>query len=324
MDTNAQTAAYTSWFATVRAVEPAALGKLIDIDLRLTERDKMRANMHSIINVCTVLYAELAMMSTLIGDDHMLSKWMKEIHDMGQSMGDRDRALALLANIDALAEEVLGCVEREIARARLREGKDKLAKSRENVVSIFAIFSVRAKEILAREKVGAAWVEHSVRHLVENMGDVLKAIEVNSKGRYGIVYDIALQSERDYLVDLEVDSIHGDVIVMPPVMQDVLRDLTANARKYTAPGGRISAGLADDGAYLYLVVEDTGCGIPTDEIEEVVRWGVRGSNVREIRTSGGGLGLTKAYMTALEYGGRMWIKSKLGVGTRIAIIIPSA
>lgn len=324
MDTNTQTVAHTSWFEAARAIGPPSLGQLIDIDLRLTEEDMTRASMHSIINICTVIYSELAMMSTQIDDGQILAKCMEEIYVMGQSMGDRDRALQLLANIDALAEDVLGCVERGMENARSKEGKDKLVESKENLVSIFAVFSVCAKERLEREEVGAAWIEHSVQQLVESMGNVIRAIAKNSKGRYGIVYNIALQRERDYLVDIEIDSIDGDVMIMPPVIKDVLRDLMANARKYTEPGGRISVGLANDGVYLYLVVEDTGCGIPADEIEDVVHWGVRGSNVLEIKASGGGFGLTKAYMTALEYGGRMWIKSKLGVGTRIAIIIPVA
>ena len=324
MDCNTRTLASESWFEAARATKPEELGQLIDIDIQLTEEDRTRAGMHSIINICTVLYAELALISVQIGDGHMLSECMQEIYAMGQSMGKRDKALQLLANIDTLAEDVLGCIDREMERTRFEVEQDKLVQSRENVVSVFAIFSVRAQELLEREEVGSSWVEHSVPQLVQNMGDVLKAIATNSKGRYGIVYNIALQKERDYLIDLEVDSIDGDVIRMPPVLQDVLRDLTANARKYTQPGGRISVGLADDGVYLHLVVEDTGCGILDDEIKDVVRWGVRGSNVREVQVNGGGFGLTKAYMTVLEYGGRMWIKSQLGKGTRITIIIPTA
>lgn len=33
---------------------------------------------------------------------------------------------------------------------------------------------------------------------------------------------------------------------MPAVFQDVVRDLIANARKYTPPGGKIIAGLYQD------------------------------------------------------------------------------
>jgi|TARA_B110000495_G_scaffold26582_1_gene19592 sensor histidine kinase regulating citrate/malate metabolism len=52
-----------------------------------------------------------------------------------------------------------------------------------------------------------------------------------------------------------------------------------------------------------LVVEDTGCGIPEDEIRGVVKWGVRGSNVLHIKSNGGGFGLTKAYIATRDMEG---------------------
>jgi signal transduction histidine kinase len=101
-----------------------------------------------------------------------------------------------------------------------------------------------------------------------------------------------------------------------------MRDLIANARKYTEPGGRISAGLWDDGNVLRLVVEDTGKGIPEDEMEEVVNFGYRGSNISDKETQGGGFGLTKAYINTRRFGGRMWIRSGNNSGTRITIEVP--
>jgi len=41
-----------------------------------------------------------------------------------------------------------------------------------------------------------------------------------------------------------------------------------------------------------------------------------------VRTMGAGFGLTKAYYVTKQFGGRMWIASRLGVGTRITLIIP--
>jgi signal transduction histidine kinase len=37
---------------------------------------------------------------------------------------------------------------------------------------------------------------------------------------------------------------------------------------------------------------------------------------------GGGFGLTKAFLVTKQFGGRMWIKSELGVGTRITLKLP--
>lgn len=66
----------------------------------------------------------------------------------------------------------------------------------------------------------------------------------------------------------------------------------------------------------------TGCGIPPDEAEGIIAFGVRGSNVKEHPTRGGGFGLTKAYYKTKRQNGRMWIDDNNGKGTRIEIRIP--
>ena len=57
-------------------------------------------------------------------------------------------------------------------------------------------------------------------------------------------------------------------------------------------------------------------------LDRVVRFGERGSNVADVRTMGGGFGLTKACMLAQRLGGRAWIASRENVGTRVTLEIP--
>jgi signal transduction histidine kinase len=73
---------------------------------------------------------------------------------------------------------------------------------------------------------------------------------------------------------------------------------------------------------LRFMVEDTGRGIPPDEITNVVQFGQRASNVGDVRTMGGGFGLTKAVFVTKQFGGRFWISSEVGAGTRIRIVLP--
>lgn len=126
------------------------------------------------------------------------------------------------------------------------------------------------------------------------------------------------------MVHLTFESVEGGKIRMPALFQDVIRDLIANARKCTPPGGTIEAGLAQTRDSLILVVSDTGRGIPENEVEKVVIFGFRSQNVSDIVTRGGGFGLTKAFWVAKQFGGRMWIRSEVGVGTRIKIVLPLA
>lgn len=307
-----------SWLAT----EPEELGREIVVRLRLSERDKVQMEMHSIINIATIAYAELALVTTLLNDPQALEDCMNWVYDFGQKMKDVAKALPYLANVESLQKAVIGDVIQAADGLESEAKINQLEQSLNNLRSIFAILTVRAAEMIERASIGKAWVAHSITDLSRNMRNMLGAIETNSKGRYGVVYDAALQTERDYLVHLDIYSVGSELIVMPPVLQDVMRDMTLNARKYTDPGGTISTILGNDSCGLHLMVEDTGWGIPTDEIDEVVQQGVRGSNVRNVKSNGGGLGLTKAYIVAQQFGGRMWIKSELGMGTRITIAIP--
>jgi len=191
-----------------------------------------------------------------------------------------------------------------------------------NLQSVFAILDTRARELLERVHAPGVWTDHGVEQLTANLTNMLAAIEKNSKGRYHIVNNIAKQERRDYMVNFTIESVDDTTIHMPPALQDVMRDLIANARKYTEPGGGITAGLVDNGRELRLVVEDTGRGIPLNEIKQVVEFGGRGSNVDDKATMGGGFGLTKAYLVTRRFGGRMWIDSRPGAGTRITISIP--
>jgi signal transduction histidine kinase len=191
-----------------------------------------------------------------------------------------------------------------------------------NLQSVFAILHTRVRELLERVHAPEKWTDHDIEQLTANFTNVLAAIEKNSKGRYRIVHNIAEQEQQDYMVNFMIESVDGSSIHMPSVLQDVMRDLIANARKYTEPGGEITAGLVDNGKELRFVVEDSGRGIPADEVQQVVEFGKRGSNVDDKATMGGGFGLTKAYLMARRFGGKMWIDSDPGVGTRITLSIP--
>lgn len=104
----------------------------------------------------------------------------------------------------------------------------------------------------------------------------------------------------------------------------MIRDLIANARKYTARGGSINVGGYETDGELRFVVQDIGLGLPPDEIEQVVHFGRRGRKVGEVHTMGGGFGLTKAFLITKRFSARLWTKSELGVGTRLTIAIPRA
>jgi len=293
-------------------------------ELTVTIDRKTLLDMHSVLNVFNVIVAEVNVLARELGDPANLLQLQETTVDTARSLHDPELAYTQVQNIETFISTVQDTITAAIAAAAGTEENPVVQQGKKNLESIFAILRVRAREIQARASSPDAWVVHDIQPLTTNFVNVFSAIELNSHGAYRIIYNVAAHEERDYLVNFGISSVDGDTISMPAIFQDVMRDLIANARKYTPPGGRIDAGLHESETELRFVVTDTGVGIPPEEIERVVLFGERGSNVLEHQTRGGGFGLTKAYYVTRRFNGRMWIESPVaeGHGTTIRIRIP--
>lgn len=293
---------------------------------RTLELDRSQAvalDTHSFLNILNVLNLELAELADSSGCEQELADSIQRIFDICEDMSDPDRAYRRIsaleqdiARIELQIETLIG------SKPELRESTE-LCEALDNLASIFSVMRKRVLDMEQRIGKLTHWQELDITQLVEDFQHVLSAIEKNSKGRFRIIPNIAARESRDYYIDLKIHSSHGCLIRMPLVLVDVTRDLLANARKYTPPGGRINAGIWGDEQKLCISVEDSGCGIPENELESVIDYGCRGSNVLARRTMGGGLGLTKAYFVCKQLGGRFWIRSELGCGTHIRMVIPT-
>jgi signal transduction histidine kinase len=291
----------------------------------LTPGEQSLLDMHSAVNILNVLRCELALLGVhAVNDDNFFANGLSLCESLLTSLHDRSAALASAARMEEYRRQVLDEVDARLAQLLVRPDPQVLADSVANIRAVFAFMEVRARELLARAAAPDRWENFETEEIRADFRAFFSAAEKASKGRFRIVYNAARQQANDYYVDLEFDTSAGPALWMPPVFRDVMRDLVANARKYTLPGGRITAALFVDHEQLHFLVEDNGRGIPADELALVVEFGRRASNVTDIRSLGGGFGLTKAFLVAKQFGGRFWIGSELGVGTRVRIQIPCA
>lgn len=278
--------------------------------------------MHSILNILNILVLELDYLSTLAKSEEYLRASINRVFNWAKGLKEKtpskQEILALKIERGTLASEVQSLFN---ANPSLLDNAQ-IVQAQENILSVLDVLAVRLDELIERQNINESWVMHNIQNLQNKFMNTLAAIEKNSKGRYRILYNIAAQEVQDYYVDFKIESTLSPMIYMPPVFQDVMRDLIANARKYTDVGGRISAGIHQNAQELVCVVEDNGCGIPEHDLENVVNYGTRASNVAERRTMGGGFGLTKAYYLTRRFNGRFWIRSQENQGTRIRIKIP--
>lgn len=288
----------------------------------LSETEASILDMHSLLNIMNILMGELQYLGLELNDLEIFAPSIEILDAIVESFKDRQSALAYVEDIQGVRERILTNLDQALHHYPQAANLPEVKESVDNINSVFDVVELRAAQLLARAQNPEAWQEIKIEQLTQNFYAVLKAIEKNSKGRYRILYNVAQQEDTDYYIDLDISSIYGTTIWLPPVLEDVMRDLIANARKYTPLGGRIVVGLCQTEQDLRLVVEDSGSGIPADEIQQVVGFGQRGSNVKGKPTMGGGFGLTKAFCVTKQFQGRMWIKSELGLGTRIKIVLP--
>lgn len=101
-------------------------------------------------------------------------------------------------------------------------------------------------------------------------------------------------------------------------MEQVLINLLENAVRYTDKGG-IHINLNENSSYIYLIVEDTGMGIPETELPFIFERFYRVEKSRSRQYGGTGLGLSIAKKLVELQGGEILVSSKIGDGTRFEI-----
>jgi len=107
-------------------------------------------------------------------------------------------------------------------------------------------------------------------------------------------------------------------------LQEVLQNLLDNALQYTPGGGRIEVSASCSDGRVTVTVADTGIGIPQAEQERIFERFYRVDAARSREAGGTGLGLSIARHIMEAHGGRLWVESAVGEGSRFHFSIPVA
>ena len=107
-------------------------------------------------------------------------------------------------------------------------------------------------------------------------------------------------------------------------LRDVLQNLLDNAVQYTPEGGHITVSAMRDDGEIVFTVADNGIGIPQAEQERIFERFYRVDEGRSREVGGTGLGLSIARHIAEAHGGRIWVESAIGQGSRFHFSVPIA
>lgn len=101
-------------------------------------------------------------------------------------------------------------------------------------------------------------------------------------------------------------------------VKQILINLLRNAVKFTPSGGEVAVSVEDAEPELKVTVSDTGKGIPKNELDRVFDEFYRGESGED----GHGLGLSICKRIVEMHGGRIWVESEEGKGSRFYFTLP--
>lgn len=240
--------------------------------------------------------------------------------------GDRGESGVLMVQ-DVTARERRRRAEQEFAANAAHELRTPIAA----IVSALDVLEGGAKEVPADRDRFLAHIQHESARLTQLVGGLLLLARIQTGQEQPslqlvdaapMLQDIASSLVPQEGVEVRVDCPRQVAMLTDEnLLRQAVWNLAANAARHTAQG-EIRLSGRDLGSMAEIEVRDTGSGI-----DEAVRPHVFDRFYRAQRRGGElgfGLGLPISQEIARALGGSMLLDSKLGVGTRVRVHVPSA
>ena len=176
----------------------------------------------------------------------------------------------------------------------------------------------------------------SGRHLLSLINEILDLSKVEA-GRMELevaAFDLplAIDNARTFVreratkhginLDVTVDERLGDFVGDERKIKQILLNLLSNAVKFTPEGGRIGISARQADGSVEISVSDTGVGIaPEDQPKIFEEFRQVGSDYTH-KVEGTGLGLTLAKKFVELHGGKIWVESEVGKGSKFTFTLP--
>jgi two-component system cell cycle sensor histidine kinase PleC len=203
-------------------------------------------------------------------------------------------------------------------------------------------------ELIARECLGpvgsprykeyASDIHNSGTHLLSLINDLLDVAKIEA-GRMEVEPQMvetqrtlegalkfvgAKARDRGQTLTIAVDQSASVLYADERALKQIVINLVSNAVKFTQDGGRIevSATRNSQGDFE-LTVADNGPGISREKIDRVFKPFSQVDNRYDRQSGGTGLGLALVRGLCELHGGRAWIESEPGKGTRAIVVLPA-
>ncbi len=125
-------------------------------------------------------------------------------------------------------------------------------------------------------------------------------------------------------VSLETGALEdADVMGYRIRLEQALVNLIDNGVKFNRPGGHVTAEVRREDSHVKITVEDTGIGIPSEDLPRIFERFYRVDKTRSREVGGTGLGLSIVKHAVERMNGTVAVESRLGKGSKFTITLPA-
>ena len=220
-------------------------------------------------------------------------------HDLKQPLAAAQTNLRVI--LDGYAGEVT-----QKAYSMIEKAEHRLIQLLNIIQDLLSLFKVTSTQITEKFKINLVKLVHEISELAE-----------------------VLAADRNQEFEILIPDQEIFVIANYETLSHTIWNLVDNAIKYTPEGGRVSLRVFEENKHIVFIVEDTGIGIPPNEIESVFGDFYRAKNAVDWDKHGTGLGLAIVKHAVEIHGWQIEIisprpdlTSNETPGTRIKVSIP--
>lgn len=225
----------------------------------------------------------------------------------------------------------------------LRETQNKLIRTEKLAVvgQLTASIGHELRNPLSRIKTAAALLKNEITDSSTEITELLKIVDNEVMISSKIINDL-LDFSRERKSNLKPNDLNSiiattlnrlrfpeDIVLdqkldpsIPPLflddvqIQQILVNLIMNSIQATENGGKLYISTVLNGETVDLVIKDTGCGIPKENLDKIFE------PLFTTKPKGIGLGMSIVKMLVEKHGGMMDIQSRINIGTTITIKLP--
>ena len=269
------------------------------------------------------MLSAVSLLSTTLLLEYVVYVWTKQNSDGSQQLLDTIEELKV---VERSKDDFVANVSHEI---------------RTPINTICGMSEVLLREDLPYEiKENVQYIQMAGRNLTGVVRDILDFSELQSgkieleEEAYNItstindVINMALALKEDKKIELIVDcnaNIPSVLLGDEKKLRRIVMNIISNGIKFTEEGCvsiRVGFRKEEYGINLIISVKDTGIGISEADLENIFKGFNQVDAGRKRREGGLGLGLAITNVLVKKMGGALTIKSKLGKGTTVQIVVP--